>query len=54
MGLERQGEVEAQGYAEMMNKYEKLPNGRKWSAGDTLTYDGEKILKLFEQFGYFE
>ena len=53
-GLERQGAVESAGYAEMMNLYHARGDGRKWTHGETLTYNSEKVYDLFFDFGFFE
>ena len=53
-GLEKQGFVESQQYAEWLNKYHPRADGKKWTAGETITYDGEKIHELFKKFGFFE
>jgi len=53
-GSEARGFAESQQYAEWMNKYHKRTDGREWRAGPTITYDGQRILNIFKQFGFFE
>lgn len=53
-GSEARGFRESQQYAEWMNKYHERTDGRQWRAGPTITYDGQKVLDIFKQFGFFE
>jgi hypothetical protein len=53
-GSEHLGFTEARQYAEWMNLYHRRSDGREWRAGHTITYDGQRILDIFTQFGYFE
>ncbi len=51
--LEDVGKVEARQYAEWMDKYEKLPLGRKWKYR-VVTYDMDMVEKFMESIGYLE
>ncbi len=50
---ERQGLVEAQQYAEYMNKYEKRTDGKVWKP-KVVTYDLDELVEFLEKIGYLK
>jgi len=52
-GLYEEGLAEAKAYAQEMDKYEKLPDGRKWKAV-CLTYNFDTMLDYLESIHYLE
>jgi hypothetical protein len=50
-GLRAQGLLEAQGYAEQMNKYMPRADGRKWVA-EVVTYNYQEVEKFLRKIGY--
>jgi hypothetical protein len=50
-GLFDQGFAEAKAYAQEMNKYEPLPDGRLWQPR-CITYDFDVVLDYLEKIGY--
>ncbi len=52
--LKSQGDVEAQQYAQWMDRFDPLPNGNKWR-WRTITYDQKKLMSYLEKsLRYFE
>jgi hypothetical protein len=50
---EAQGMVEAQQYAEWMDKYDPLPGGRKWNPR-VVTYDMQTVERYMVEKGFLE
>jgi hypothetical protein len=51
--LKRQGDLEAQQYAEWVDKHSPLSGGKKWR-WKTITYDQARLLAYLKNIGFFE
>jgi hypothetical protein len=51
--LRQQGAIEAQAYAEQMNRFEKRSDGKQW-VGRCVTYDEKKVRDFLRSKGYTE
>jgi hypothetical protein len=48
----RKGKVQAQQYAEWMNKYHRRVDGKRWEVGGVLTYDKDALMAWLRDKGY--
>jgi hypothetical protein len=51
--LKRKGDIEAQQYAQWMDRLDPLLNGEKWR-WKTITYDQGSLTEYFQRIGFFE